>query len=196
MIYLMRHGADDPDRLGGWSACGLTDTGKRQVYQARKRLANLGITEIYTSDLPRAKQTAEIVADELRLPVTLLPAFREVNNGVLAGMPKAQAARDFPGVFWKTLDWTQTYPGGESPQQFCERIKAAWLALKYSAQDQTVLLVTHGGVINLILCIENNVPYTNRELHFPVQAAEIISISEQNTANPIASKGRDSFDHP
>ncbi len=78
MIYLMRHGADDPDRLGGWSPYGLTDIGRQQALDAAERIINVGITAIYSSDLPRAKETAEIVAK------TLVCLFRSC---LLSGKP-------------------------------------------------------------------------------------------------------------
>ena len=92
MIYLMRHGQDDESRFGGWSSYGLTDEGKVQVEKSAKSLVGKGISHIFSSDLVRAKETADIAAKKLCLPVTLLPEFREVNNGVLAGMPKSEAA--------------------------------------------------------------------------------------------------------
>ncbi|MBR1771437.1 MAG: histidine phosphatase family protein [Lachnospiraceae bacterium] len=176
MIYLMRHGADDPDRLGGWSPYGLTDIGRQQASDAAERITNVGIAAIYSSDLPRAKETAEIVATRLRLPVTFLPAFRETNNGLLAGMLKSEAKFLYPGLYWNALEWTQRYPNGESPELFFERISQAWKTFKQENAEKTVLLVTHGGVINIIMCIEKQSPYTNRESIYKVANAEIISI--------------------
>ena len=92
MIYLMRHGADPSDRYGGWSEFGLTPTGREQVHHAKTMLRGKGITQIYSSDLTRARETAEIVAETLLLKVTYLPQFRESNNGLLAGMLKTEAA--------------------------------------------------------------------------------------------------------
>ncbi len=60
MIYLMRHGADPVDRYGGWSEYGLTEVGRSQVNSAKHKLLGKGITGIYSSDLNRAKETAEI----------------------------------------------------------------------------------------------------------------------------------------
>lgn len=174
MIYLMRHGADPSDRLGGWSSYGLTETGIKQVNEAKHQLKGKGITQIYASDLTRAKQTAEIVADELYLKVEYLPQFREVNNGLLAGMLKTQAAEKYPGVYWKALDWAEKYPCGESPEEFYHRIKSAWYAFKEQTDGENVLLVSHGGVINIVLCLENRIPYTNKETHFRIKDAEII----------------------
>ena len=76
MIYLMRHGADPSNRYGGWSTYGLTEKGKEQVHIAKNKLQNKGIAQIYASDLVRAKETAEIVADELSLPIVFLLQFR------------------------------------------------------------------------------------------------------------------------
>lgn len=176
MIYLMRHGADPSDRLGGWSTYGLTEKGRIQVHNAKSSLRNKGITQIYSSDLIRAKETAEIVADELSLKVTYLPQFRESNNGLLAGMLKTEAAEKYPEIYWNALDWTETWPGGESPEQFFHRIQGAWYEFKKQVGNDNVLLVSHGGVMNIILCLENGIPYTNKETHFKIDDAEIVQI--------------------
>jgi len=176
MIYLMRHGADPSDRYGGWSPYGLTATGKDQVHAAKNNLRGKGITQIYSSDLVRAKETAEIVAAELSLEIIYLPQFRESNNGLLAGMLKADAAEKFPGVYWNALGWTETWPGGESPEQFFHRIQHAWIDFKNQVGNKNVLLVSHGGVMNIILCLENGIPYTNKKTYFKIKDAEIVKI--------------------
>lgn len=176
MIYLMRHGADPADRLGGWSSYGLTDTGIEQVNTAKLKLKDKGITRIYSSDLTRAKDTAEIVADELGLEIVYLPQFREVNNGFLAGMLKTEAAGKYPGIYWKALNWTEEYPGGESPEQFFHRIEKAWNDFKTHIDNENVLLISHGGVMNIILCIENRKKYTNKETYYQIEDAAIIQL--------------------
>lgn len=176
MVYLMRHGADPSDRYGGWSTFGLTEKGREQVHNAIHNLYNNGITQIYSSDLVRAKETAEIVANALSLEITYLPQFRESNNGQLAGMLKSEAFVKYPGVYWNALDWTETWPGGESPEQFYHRIQSAWYAFKEQVKENNVLLVSHGGVMNIILCLENGIPYTNKETHFQIKDAEIIQV--------------------
>ena len=176
MIYLMRHGADPTDRYGGWSAYGLTEKGKVQAQSATDSLRNKGITQIYSSDLARAKETAEIVARELSLKITYLPQFRETNNGLLAGMLKTEAIKRFPGIYWSALNWTESWPEGESPEQFFLRIKSAWYQFKSQVGSGNVLLISHGGVMNVILCLENGIPYTNKEMKFQIKDAEIIKI--------------------
>lgn len=176
MIYLMRHGADPSDRYGGWSPYGLTAEGREQVHAAKRKLRGKGITKIFSSDLVRAKETAEIVAKELSLEIAYLPQFRESNNGLLAGMLKTEAAEKYPGIYWNALDWTEPWPEGESPEQFFHRIQRAWDAFKHQVGDENVLLVSHGGVMNILLCLENGILYTNKETHFQIQDAEIIQI--------------------
>ena len=176
MIYLMRHGADPSDRYGGWSTYGLTERGREQVHSAKSSLCNKGITQIYSSDLVRAKETAEIVANTLSLGITYLPQFRESNNGLLAGMLKSEAVVKYPGIYWNALDWTETWPEGESPEQFFHRIQCAWYEFKEQVGKNNVLLVSHGGVMNIILCLENEIPYTNKETHFQIKDAEIVRI--------------------
>lgn len=176
MIYLMRHGADPTDRYGGWSTYGLTEKGIEQVHIAKNSLRNKGITQIYSSDLVRAKETAEIVANELSLETIYLPQFRESNNGLLAGMLKSEAVEKYPGVYWNALGWTETLPEGESPEQFYHRIKCAWYEFKELVKKNNVLLVSHGGVMNVILCLENGIAYTNKETHFQIKDAGIVKI--------------------
>jgi len=176
VVYLMRHGADPSDRYGGWSTYGLTEKGKEQVHSAKSSLFDKDITQIYSSDLVRAKETAEIIANALSLEVTYLPQFRESNNGSLAGMLKSEAVEKYPGVYWNALEWTETWPEGESPEQFFHRIRSAWYGFKEKVGRNNVLLVSHGGVMNVILCLENGIPYTNKETHFHIEDAQIIQI--------------------
>ena len=78
MIILMRHGADDDSCLGGWSDAKLSKVGIEQVRRASEQIAQLDICRIFSSDLPRAKETAEIIAERLHLNITFLKEFREL----------------------------------------------------------------------------------------------------------------------
>lgn len=105
MIILMRHGADDDSRLGGWSNAKLSKVGIEQVRRASEQITQLNICHIFSSDLPRAKETAEIISKRLHLNITFLEEFREANNGDLAGMLKEEAKAEYPGLYWSALDW-------------------------------------------------------------------------------------------
>ncbi len=182
ICYLVRHGKDDDSVRGGWSDSPLTTEGIQQVERlvAEIRSARkLEIGIIYTSDLPRAKQTAAIVSSALSVPIIEMPEFRETNNGILAGMNNQIAAEQYPGLYWSALDWEECYPEGESPRQFYNRISEAWYKFKKMIQnaERDVVLVTHGGVINVIQCIEHGIVYSNKANPFPVGNAEMIDIT-------------------
>lgn len=180
ICYLVRHGKDDDSVRGGWSNSHLTAEGVKQVEKLSAEIlsANMDVGIIYTSDLLRAKQTAEILSSALSVPFIELPEFRETNNGTLAGMDNQLAEKHYPGLYWNTLDWEQSYPDGESPHQFYNRIADAWQSfantVKFSKHN--VILVTHGGVINVIQCIEHGITYSNKANPFPLSNAEMIGI--------------------
>lgn len=180
MIYLIRHGTDDDTRLGGWSEAGLTPLGVDQVKKTSVKIAqgNFNIKQIYSSDLPRARETADIIAEALGLCTIYLKEFRETNNGILAGITKEEAKADFPGLYWSALEWDQAYPNGESPARFFNRIKLAWESFRRQTDTLpgNTLLVTHGGVIDAILCIENGKEYTNKHVTFQTAHATIVCV--------------------
>ena len=181
ICYLIRHGKDDDTLRGGWSDTPLTAQGIVQVETLAKDLVDgmLNIQHIYSSDLVRARQTAEIISRSISAPITYLPQFREVNNGILAGMKNAEALEKYPGLFWNTLDWDERYPNGESPHQFFDRISTVWREFAENARKsgENVILVTHGGVINVILHLINNLEYSNQTKLFSVKNAEMIAVT-------------------
>lgn len=179
--YLIRHGKDDDTIRGGWSNAPLTVEGVKQAEGLAAEFAanhSLIIKQIFTSDLPRARQTADVLATQLDLPVTELPEFRETNNGLLAGMQNALANELYPGLYWNTLGWDEHYPDGESPHEFYDRIRCAWHHFKEQIANAgtDVALVTHAGVINTIACIEHGIPYTNKAVAFPVGNARWVAV--------------------
>lgn len=182
ICYLVRHGKDDETVRGGWSNHPLTEEGIRQVHTLAEDFDQFAVGSVYSSDLCRAIQTAQILAGRMHLPVIPLPQFREVNNGELAGMNNEIALERYPGLFWNQLGWEQCYPGGESPKQFYERIRAAWMAFteEILARNENVVLVTHGGVIHIIRAILENRPYNNQQKHRKVSHAEVIALHYQN----------------
>lgn len=188
ICYLVRHGQDDETVRGGWSDHPLTEAGIHQAKRLAEDMAEskeeLSIRHIYSSNLRRTMQTAQILAERLHLPVEALPQFREVNNGDLAGMKNDIALVRYPGLFWNQMKWEQCYPGGESPCQFYERISMAWanFSKEILLENENVVLVTHGGVIHVIRTIIENRPYSNSEKHRKVNHAEMIALSYQNGA--------------
>ena len=181
---LVRHGKDDDTVRGGWSQQPLTDEGEVQAAELADFVQKSGlcIQQLYSSDLLRAMQTAQIVADSLRLPIAPKPEFREVNNGNLAGIKNELAAEQYPGLYWNTLAWEQQYPGGESPKEFYERIRCAWDVLQKDIleRNENVMLVTHGGVMHVILSIVKGEIYSNQASPRKIRNAELIALKYQS----------------
>lgn len=178
-IYIVRHGQDDDTVRGGWSDTPLTVLGVQQSIQFADDLLNnqnkYNICKLYSSDLKRAKQTAEIISQKLHLPIEFLPDFREVNNGDLAGIDNKLAEEKYPNLYWRKLAWNEHYPNGESPMEFFERVSNAWkkFVCEVSVYDKNVLLVTHSGVINVINCIIENKVYSNKNNYYGIECAKI-----------------------
>lgn len=186
ICYLCRHGQDDNTVRGGWSQHPLTAKGKAEAKELafflEKKECN--IRHVYSSDLLRSVQTAQAVAARLDLPIIYMPEFREVNNGILAGMKNELANQQYPGLYWNSLAWEQPYPNGESPKSFFERISTAWDRFQEEIiqKNENVLLVTHGGVIQVILSLVNGVAYSNQAHHRKIANTELIALKYNNGA--------------
>lgn len=186
ICFLCRHGQDDHTIRGGWSQHPLTVEGKAESEDLAGFIMKKewNIRHVYSSDLLRAVQTAQTVAQRLDLPIVPMPEFREVNNGILAGMKNEVANQKYPGLYWNTLTWEQRYPNGESPKSFFNRIATAWdrFQEEISQNNENVLLVTHGGVIQVILSLVNGVAYSNRASQRKIGNAELIALKYDNGA--------------
>lgn len=173
-IIFVRHGKDDENYRGGWSSLGLVPEGIEQVKQLanhmREKNAEYGIMKVVTSDLPRAKETVDILAGELGQSVVTDERLREADNGELAGMPNTEALEKYPGLFWSSLKMDECYPNGESPMQFFTRIKIWFEAFLNECKDVegNVLVVTHGGVINIVYYLVKGLEWSNTKKFVPV----------------------------
>jgi broad specificity phosphatase PhoE len=154
-LYLIRHGESvanvEPIIAGLRGDAGLTDRGRRQAELLARRMAERPIRAdvLYTSTLPRAVQTAEYVARALGLPAEPDDALRELDPGIADGLPVAEWRTRYPGLDPGPLadPFHDFAPGGESWAHFVARAGAALQALVRRHPDQTVVAVTHGGVI-------------------------------------------------
>ncbi len=168
MIYFLRHGEDDESYIGGWSDGELTKQGIEQVKEICTTLSHLPISRIVSSDIKRARMTAQIVGDALSLPVTYTSALREQDKGLLTGRKKEEAYLEYPD--YRTVDVSRKYPKGESLMDLYERVKI--LLQEIEGWDE-VLLVTHRGVINMVyFLMENRLPDQDKE-QFQVTHASI-----------------------
>lgn len=175
-VYLIRHGQDDDQIRGGWSKSPLTQSGRDEVHQLGQKFKELQIDHLFTSDLPRTLETTAILKEyQPGISITIDSRLREMNNGLLAGMPNETAEKLYPNLYFRTLDWTAKYPEGESPELFYHRIINVWEALTNNL-DESICLVTHGGVINIILHHINKKSYSNKKSAYKIPTASLTKI--------------------
>ena len=178
-LLFVRHGKDSAQHRGGWSQLDLLPEGKREAETLANYLAqhkeNYHFTKVITSDLKRAETTAEILARKLQLPVEKESTLRETNNGDLAGMLNSEANQKFPRLYFRSLAMDEHYPNGESPREFYQRIKTWFQRFlqENDDSDETQIVVTHGGVINIIYHLVNQIEWTNKSNLFHVKHCSI-----------------------
>ncbi len=151
-LLLARHGETEWNRVGRWQGHAdppLNETGRQQAVELAEQLAGHGITAVYSSDLARARETARVVADRLGLDVVEDPALREIDVGSWSGLTRAEVERRFPDGYARWLAGEIGHDG-ETREQLAERVVAATTAIAVRHEGETVLVVTHGGVIRAL----------------------------------------------
>jgi broad specificity phosphatase PhoE len=156
-IVLARHGQTDdnrpPIRFQGFSDTPLNDTGRHQAAELAERVVGQRIVSLWSSDLSRARETAEIVGARIGLEPRLDARLREANRGVWEGRLFIDVERDQPELFdaWMRAGDAFRFPGGESLLEQQQRVSAALDDVRRAAQLPG-LVVCHGGSIRVILC--------------------------------------------
>lgn len=178
-ICLVRHAKDEEGYRGGWGQKSLNQEGKKQAERLAEHLYEnrdkFSFTRLISSDLKRAKETASYISRKFGIEVELSQKWREINNGVIAGLPNKEVEKIFPGLYFGALDMNERYPGGESPKEFYIRIKENFYKLidEVKEKNEDVLLVTHGGVINIIYHLVENIEWTNKSKSFKCQNSSL-----------------------
>lgn len=154
MIYLIRHGLDDESYIGGYSNVGLINLGVEQIEKSSKWLLEqrYDIKKIYSSDITRALESANIIAKYLNIPICVDSNLREQDKGILNGMKKEEAIRKYSDYLY-TDDINLKYPDGESLKDLYLRVKCV---LSFISDYDNSLLVTHRGVINMLYYLTCN----------------------------------------
>jgi probable phosphoglycerate mutase len=157
MILLARHGETDdniePIRIQGWIDTPLNETGRAQAHELAERVVDEGIEVIYSSQLSRAKETADIVGARLGLEPIVDPRFAEGNRGDLEGRLWQDVAKEDPDVYaaWRRAGEEFRFPGGESLQEQMDRVIAGLVDVTQRG-ILPALVVCHGGSIRVALC--------------------------------------------
>ena len=162
---LVRHGETDWNaerRLQGHIDIDLNGRGLAQAEQMARALKkiNLQFDVLYTSDLQRAAKTANAIEQLFGVSAIAYEALRERHLGALQGLTTDEAPQREPDLWVSHLsrDIDQELRGGESIQQFADRIKTALEQIREQYRGKTILLVSHGGALDMMYRIASNQP--------------------------------------
>jgi probable phosphoglycerate mutase len=155
-ILLVRHGQSQGNaegRFGGHTATPLSARGRRQAEAAAQALVSKKITAIYSSDLPRAVQTAEPLARVTGLEVRRTTAFRERGVGVLEGLTFEEAAEQHPEHYAALIrrDFEHVILGGESYRQLLDRAAETLDHAIEQHRGGCVCVFSHTGAICILI---------------------------------------------
>lgn len=154
-LRLVRHGETDwnaEGRIQGHVDVPLNERGRAQAAQLADELAGSGATLVLSSDLRRASETGEAIAERLGAPLVVTEELRERNLGVLQGKCAADLGGEVSGFISRMVNDPRSHPeGGESLAGFRSRV-GDWLhGLRHDPPATDVVVVSHGGAMRAML---------------------------------------------
>ncbi len=155
-IYLVRHGATQltaENRFSGAVGVDLSDEGRQQAELLGERLRRDRIDAIYSSNLSRAIDTANLIGARCNLTTTIVDALGEIRHGHWEGLTRAEVEERFPGEYeaWEQDPFTYAPEGGESGVAVLARALPALRAIVTAHPGQNVVIVSHKATIRLLL---------------------------------------------
>ena len=155
-VLLWRHGQTDwnmINRFQGHSDIPLNDVGRYQAKHAAEILAGMNPTAIISSDLGRARATAQALADLVGLPVTVHENLRETNGGLWEGKTgKENRAEDFQNfIRWIDGDDNPAGTTGEKRSEVAARAVGVIMKELEGKTDELLVVATHGGTARCVL---------------------------------------------
>ena len=153
MIYLVRHGQTDwniEGKLQGKIDIKLNENGRRQSRMIAQIILKLNIDKIISSDLIRARETAEIINEIIGKNITFDERIREVNYGILEGMSRNSVTQEM----WNIYNNVPEKLKAEANVHLFKRIKSFFDELQNSKEN--ILIVTHGGALRMIMYYAKN----------------------------------------
>jgi broad specificity phosphatase PhoE len=155
-LLLVRHGESTwnrEHRIQGQSDPPLSDDGRRQAAHLGRRLAARRFRGFYSSDLERAFETSQVIAQATGSQPMPMQELREVFLGEWEGLNTDEIAERYPDAWarWREEPSWDLAPGGEGAAPFASRVESALDRIFKRHPDGDVLVVTHGGVIQVAL---------------------------------------------
>lgn len=155
-FYIVRHGQTNWNILGktqGHGNSDLTAKGIEQATELAESIVNYPIDYIYSSDLGRAVQTAQILGDKLNIKVEETEALREMGFGEWEGLLIDEIKTNYANVYttWRNEPHLAQIPGGETLHLIKDRVDSFIQSLNEKYDDKHILLVTHSVTVRVML---------------------------------------------
>jgi broad specificity phosphatase PhoE len=154
-LYCVRHGEsvyNAEGRIQGQSDVPLSDLGLRQGVAVAEALRGCGVDAVFSSPLQRASRTAELVRDELGIPLFFDDRLKEVHAGIFQDQIRRDLENSHPQELarWKSEDLDYAIPGGETRRQLMTRGREALEEIARS-NHQHVAVISHGRLLVVTL---------------------------------------------
>jgi broad specificity phosphatase PhoE len=156
-LIVVRHGRtawNDVGRFQGHSDVPLDETGRSQARSLALYLSRVPLARAVSSDLVRARETAEIILEGRDIALETDPRWREMRFGVWEGLTWPEIVERNPDLATRPANVPRFYTpeGGESFDELCARVRLALEALTATAAEgQTLLVATHAGPLHALL---------------------------------------------
>jgi len=165
-VWLVRHGEPEVSVRGrcyGSLDIGLSLEGGHQIGAVAEMLSHEPFAAMYTSPRLRCKQSAEVLAAVRGCPVDIMEALSEINFGEFEGYTYEDIEARFPDLYreWMEHPTEIHFPGGESFNTMWTRVTEAASELRVRHSGESIALVTHGGVIRILIAETLAVPRNN-----------------------------------
>lgn len=155
-VIFIRPGETDWNRdlrYQGWVAIPLNSYGIRQAQRLANYIRNIGVGALYTSDLKRATETADLLAEKLGSAPIADQRLRERDIGVWQGLTQQEMQLWYPAEYAQFVGDPDGYrvPEGESRKDVRERILAAFNEYLAADKGETIAILSHSTAINALL---------------------------------------------
>jgi broad specificity phosphatase PhoE len=163
-LILIRHGETDWNVEGRWQGqvdMPLNEHGRQQAVEIAQKLIKTSIQAIYSSDLQRAYQTAEVLARLKGLPIHTDKRLREIHQGKWQGLHISEIQARYTQEFQRLHEYPLEIapPGGETALQVQQRALAAIEDIIQKHPGITVAIISHGFTLATILSHFREIPF-------------------------------------
>ena len=183
-FLLVRHGETDWNRdrrFQGHADPPLNETGREQARTLASELAGESLDAVYTSDLARANETAEIIARRLGVPVVVDAELREIDVGEWQGLTWPEIEERFPDGVRNWHERGHGWERGETYDALGERVVRALGRIGAEHPAGRILIVGHGGTVRSVRALIEGRSVAQSRLESPaIGNCEVFRIGAEN----------------